>query len=95
MTFLDEPSHHSKNPTRRSCALSIAVDLLLHVKKIGLPLSAEKKMVNYKYFGLLRPAFSGYRKFSNDLKGPERRELVTEASTEGGVARASRRLRFE
>lgn len=95
LTFVDVPSYHPKNPAKRLCVDANAVEFALHVKKEGLPLATDEKMVSDKQFEFACFAFSSYRNDISGVRGTERPKRVMGAATKSGKAGTARELRPE
>lgn len=95
LTLLVHLSYHRNKHGRESCAVPTVFKPGLHVKKDRVLLAAEKKMVSYKQFRLVRFALLVYESVSGDVKNPDRDERLMVAATERRKLRAARRLRSE
>lgn len=95
LTFVSRPSKHCTKPLRKPCALVAAAETALPLKKNGRMLAEEKSMVNYKHFGYVDFAFSGYENVTSNIQSQEDGDRSRVLVSHSAERKARRRLRPE
>lgn len=95
LTFVDDSSHHCSSSARKPYAFATPTDLALYVKLNGPLLPAKEIMVNYKQFGFIGSAFSGYKNDTSDVSSPERGKRVMVAAMQTEDVGVAKRLHSE
>lgn len=90
LTCADNSLLHQNILAEKLCALSTAVEFVLHVRTNGLPLAVGEKMAKYKPFEFVRSTFPGYKNVISNVRDPERVECVMLAAKESDQVEAAK-----
>lgn len=93
LMLVDHSSHHRNNLLRKYCAVITAVELSISLKKTDRMTTEKEKMVLYEQFGLVNPAFRGYKNVISDVPGLKRGKRIVAHVSHTGERRAVRKLR--
>lgn len=91
LTWVDHPSHHRNNPSRKFGALFTAIDFTPHVKNCR-NFAEKKNMVHYGQFGFVSSTFAVYENVISNVRGPERSDRTLKLASQTTVKKAARRF---